>query len=112
MQKFFYVAVITLLSAACSSGTPKSESSSGVQDISSEHVVLVKFDVEGMTCEGCENAVKASVNKLEGIQEVTASHKDGESLVKFDTTLASPQSISEAITAAGYQVKGSQTSDE
>ena len=112
MRKLFYLVLIILLSISCSSGTKKSEDSPGAQSLSSEHVVLVKFDVEGMTCEGCENAVKASVNKLDGIQEVTASHKDGESVVKFDSTLVNPQLISEAIKAAGYQVTGSKQSDE
>jgi copper chaperone CopZ len=107
MQKLRCLIAIILLSASCSSANKKAEDTSGIQSISSEHLTQVRFDVKGMTCEGCENAIKASIKKLEGIQDVTASHTAGESVVKFDSTLVSPQSISEAIAAAGYVVTGS-----
>jgi len=106
MRKLFYLLAVILLSVSCSSGTKKGEATSEVQTISAEHLTLVKFDVRGMTCEGCENAIMNSIKKLEGIQEVTASHTAGESVVKFDSTLVNPQLISEAISAAGYEVTG------
>ncbi len=59
-----------------------------------------------MTCEGCENAIMTSIKKLEGIQEVSASHTAGESVVQFDSSLVSSKLISEAISAAGYVVTG------
>ena len=98
--------VITLLCASCSSGNKKSDASTDAQILSAEHLIEVKFDVKGMTCEGCENAVKSSVKKLEGIKEVTASHKAEESVVKYDSTLISSRLIAEAIESAGYEVTG------
>ena len=106
MKKLFYLLAVILLSASCSSGTKKAEATSEVQAISAEHLTLVKFDVKGMTCEGCEKAIMTSIKKLEGIQEVSASHTAGESVVKFDSTLVNSQLISEAISGAGYQVTG------
>ena len=106
MKKVIYFFAIILLSASCSSGSKKADTASEAPAISAEHLTLVKFDVEGMTCEGCENAVKTSIQKLEGIQEVSASFKAGESLVKFDSTLVNHQKISEAISSAGYKVTG------
>lgn len=106
MQKVFYLLAIILLSGSCSSGTKKPGTTSEVQTISTEHLTQVKFDVKGMTCEGCENAIMTSIKKLEGIQEVSASHTAGESVVKFDSTLVRPELISEAISGAGYEVTG------
>ncbi len=97
---------ILLLGLSCSPGTKKTDDTSGVQSISTVHLTQVKFDVKGMTCEGCENAIVASIKKLEGIQEATASYKAGESVVKFDSTIVNPRLISEAISAAGYEVTG------
>ena len=53
----------------------------------------------------CE-ALTSCIKKLEGIQEVSASHTNEESVVKFDSTLVNSQLISEAISGAGYQVTG------
>jgi copper ion binding protein len=106
MRKFFFFLAIILLGASCSSGNKKSSPSTETQILSAEHLIEVKFDVKGMTCEGCENAVKSSINKLEGIKEVTASFKAEESVVKYDSTLVSSRLITEAIESAGYEVAG------
>jgi mercuric ion transport protein len=106
MKKLIYLFAIILLSVSCTSGTKKAEATSEAQAISTEHLTQVKFDVKGMTCEGCENAIMTNIKKLEGIQEVSASHASGESVVKFDSTLINSQLISEAISGAGYEVTG------
>ena len=106
MQKLLYLFAIILLFASCSSGSKKAGDPSEAQSISSAHLTQVTFDVKGMTCEGCENAIMTSIKKLEGIQEVTASHTAGESVVMFDSTLVRPELISEAISGAGYEVTG------
>ena len=106
MRKVIYLLAIILLSVSCSTGTKKAEATSEVQAISAEHLIQVTFDVKGMTCEGCENAIMTSIKKLDGIQEVSASHTAGESVVKFDSTLVNSRLISEAISGAGYEVTG------
>ena len=106
MRKFFFLMAVLPLWLSCSSGNKKSDTSADAQILSAEHLIEVKFDVKGMTCEGCENAVTTSIKKLEGIKEATASHKAAESVVKFDSTLVSPRLISEAIEGAGYEVTG------
>ena len=40
--------------------------------------------VHGMTCGGCENAVKRAVGAMTGIADVTASHRDNQVVVTFD----------------------------
>ena len=106
MSKIIYLFAIILLGVSCSSGNKKAEATFEVQSISAEHLTQVKFEVKGMTCEGCENAIMTSIKKLEGIQEVSASHTAGESVVKFDSTLVNSQLISDAISGAGYEVTG------
>ena len=72
--------------------------------VSPEHLVEFTVAVHGMTCEGCENAVKKSVGSLEGIAEVTASHMDSVAVVSFDSTLTTLAAIEGKITEAGYTV--------
>ena len=66
-----------------------------------EHVTL---SVAGMTCGGCENAVRRSVLKLEGVEEVSASHADGVVTVRFDASKTGVPAIRRQIEAVGYRV--------
>ena len=62
----------------------------------------VTLQVTGMTCGGCENAVKRAVARLEGVSNVTASHADDQVTVEYDRTLVDRTKIAAAITTAGY----------
>ena len=66
----------------------------------------VTLNVEGMTCGGCENAIKAGVESLDGIAEVESSFEEGWTKVKYDKTLTSAEDIEGKITDTGYTVKG------
>lgn len=73
----------------------------------------ITLAVEGMTCEGCENTVKESVEKLPGIASAKASYTEMTTVVSFDSTLTKTEDISKAITDVGYEVKGLKpTADE
>ena len=61
--------------------------------------------VTGMTCGGCENAVKRAVGKLPGVTAVEASHKDERVTVKFDEGQADLEAVKAKITGLGYRVK-------
>lgn len=63
------------------------------------------FDVEGMTCGGCEVAVKRVVNELDGVVEVEASHREGRATVIYDPERATPEQIVQAIERLGYEAK-------
>jgi copper chaperone CopZ len=67
---------------------------------------IVKFEVEGMTCEGCENAINNSVKKLDGIENVKSSHTGKYTKVNIDTSLVTVSEIEQSIIDAGYQVLG------
>jgi copper ion binding protein len=62
----------------------------------------VTLQVTGMTCGGCENAVKRAVARLEGVSNVTASHADNQVTVEYDHTLVDRTKIATAIAKAGY----------
>jgi copper chaperone len=66
-----------------------------------EHLTL---NVNGMTCGGCENAVKRSVSTLAGVSAVTASAKDHRVTVDFDAAKTTRAAIEQAIEKAGYEV--------
>ena len=60
------------------------------------------FDVTGMTCGGCEVGVRRVVNKLEGIEDVEASHEEGTATVTYQADTVTPDDIIAAIEELGY----------
>lgn len=72
----------------------------------------LRLDVKGMTCEGCENAIKLSLGKVEGVYETSASHVDELVVVKYDASKAGMEAITEAITRVGYEVVGEKVQNE
>lgn len=60
--------------------------------------------IEGMTCTGCESAIKKSVKKLNGVKDVQADYKTGEGTVKFDKNKVNIDDIIQSIEKLGYKV--------
>lgn len=60
--------------------------------------------VGGMTCGGCENAIRRVLSMVEGVSAATASHKDAEVRVTFDPARTDRRRIEQAIATAGYTV--------
>ncbi|KAL7560698.1 hypothetical protein ACA910_021432 [Epithemia clementina (nom. ined.)] len=58
-------------------------------------MVQTKFNV-GMTCEGCSNAVKRILKKIEGVQSVDADLEGKTVTVEADPSV-SPESMLEAL---------------
>lgn len=82
---------------------PEAESSGFFQVSESQRVT---YEVQGMTCGGCEAHIQSAVNGLEGVISVKASHAEGTATVEFDPTRVSKSSMTEAINATGYHVRG------
>jgi len=66
----------------------------------------ITLTVTGMTCGGCENAVKRGLARLRGVSDVSASHSDSRVAVTFDPSAVSPDEIRAKIEALGYTVAG------
>ena len=67
-MKKLWIILAALILAACS-GQPKTDATEpqGAEAAIGAEWVEVVLNVEGMTCDGCENAIKAGVESLEGI---------------------------------------------
>jgi copper chaperone CopZ len=60
--------------------------------------------VTGMTCGGCENAVKRTLMKLDGVESVSASHTENRVVASYDPARVAPVTMRKAIEALGYNV--------
>ncbi len=67
--------------------------------------VTSTFEVEGMTCGGCESGVKLKVKRLEGVTRVDASYKEGTATVTYKPKEVTPEKIVAAIEELGYAAK-------
>jgi copper chaperone CopZ len=70
--------------------------------------MTLTLHVTGMTCGGCENAVKRAVGKLPGVASVEASHQEQRVTVNYDEAQTTPEAISAKINGLGYRVGGTQ----
>ena len=104
MKKLIFLLMASMFLVACNNA-PKQADESAADNLSAEWVE-VTLNVEGMTCDGCENAIKAGVETLEGIATVESSHEEGWTKVKFDKSTTSVEDIEAKITDTGYTVKG------
>lgn len=81
---------------------PKTESK--VVIVESGNITEVNFDIEGMTCQGCEEHIKNAVSELPGFIEATANHQTRKATVKFDKSKTTIEQVVAAINKTGYKV--------
>jgi len=106
MKKVMMFLLASMLLIGCNSTDKKTNEAATVEDGPGTEWVEVTLNVEGMTCEGCENSVNAGVESLDGIATVESSHEEGWTKVKYDKALTSVEDIEGKITDTGYKVKG------
>jgi copper chaperone CopZ len=63
----------------------------------------LNLHVTGMTCGGCENAVKRALGRLDGVVDVSASHVQQRVDVTYDSGKVTPEAIRHKIETIGYQ---------
>ena len=63
-----------------------------------QQLATCKRKVTGMTCGGCEGAVKVAGRRVDGVKTVTASAKSGTAEVPYDSSKTSPEAIAKAMT--------------
>jgi copper chaperone CopZ len=103
MRNLMMLMMASLLLIGCNSKQKTEEAA--VENLSAEWVE-VTLNVDGMTCTGCENAIKAGVESLEGIAVVESSFEEGWTKVKYDKSATTVKEIEGKITDTGYEVKG------
>ncbi len=69
-------------------------------------VQTATFQVEGMTCEGCENAIQKAVQKLPGVKSTKADHKAKTTVVEYNQSQTTLEELAEVIKKTGYRVVG------
>ena len=106
MKSIMMLLLASALLFGCNTATKKADTQESETESPAAEWVEISLKVEGMTCDGCENAIKAGVESLEGIETVESSHEEGWTKVKYDKTLTSAGDIEGKITDTGYAVKG------
>ncbi len=81
---------------------PKTESK--VIVVESNNIVQASLDIEGMTCQGCEEEVKNEISQLPGFIEAQVNHETGKATVKFDKSKTTLEQVVSAINKTGYKV--------
>ncbi len=61
--------------------------------------------VTGMSCGGCENAIKRVLSTLDGVSDVSASHHDNRVSLTYDPAKVDRAAIAQRIENAGYEVQ-------
>ena len=74
-------------------------------EIETADTVIAVLDVAGMTCGGCEVAVRGVLKKLDGVRRVEASHEEGKVSVDYDPAKVRPSEIEAAIEKLGYKAE-------
>ena len=62
-----------------------------------------KYDVRGMTCSACSTRVEKTVEKLEGISNVSVNLLTNTMQVEYDENKISGIDITDAVRKAGYK---------
>ncbi len=76
----------------------------GVLVVDKSNIEKIKFNIEGMTCSGCESHINHAVHELDGIVNVQSSYKEGTSEIEYDKSKISVEDIKSAINKTGYKV--------
>ena len=109
MKKYYHAIIIALLITACNTQVKEADNKEMVSEqemvSNPEDMLFIQYEVHGMTCEGCEKAINSSIKNIEGIAEVSSSHVDSVTKVKFDKTKTSIDEIQAAIENTGYSVE-------
>lgn len=70
--------------------------------IMSEQMTRRNFPVKGMGCAACVARVEGAIKKVDGVQDCTVSLAANSARVDFNPCICTPESIRDAVQAAGY----------
>ena len=110
MKKILLVLAAAALLIGCNSNSNTSDEATNETSSMAAEWVEVVLNVDGMTCDGCENAIKSGVASLDGIESVESDFEEGWTKVKYDKNITSVDDIEGKIADTGYVVEGEKTS--
>jgi|Deesub1362A_J573_1020465.scaffolds.fasta_scaffold00040_172 copper chaperone CopZ len=82
------LAIIPYVTATISEGTDVSANVNSASELRE-----LRLKVDGMTCESCAEAIRASLLQTEGVMEAEVSYAKGVAVVIYNPSLVSPQEI-------------------
>lgn len=98
------IAIVLMLSSAASSQATAQKT----QQVSTRTCTLT---VSGMTCAGCEAAVRMAARSVDGVSAVKVSYAKGIAEITFDPRKTTPVAIARAITErSGFKAEQAPTS--
>lgn len=62
-----------------------------------------EIKVEGMTCEGCVNKVKTSLEKIEGVKSAEVSLAKSVAVVTYDDAKTNETALKSAVNSTGFK---------
>ena len=99
------LAVIILVSVIAAFGLVPCCGIGGSANAETAKSASTTLHIEGMTCGGCETAVKVVLKKTPGVISSTVSYEEKRAVVTYDPAKTTPAKIAEAIaTALSYKV--------
>jgi copper chaperone CopZ len=96
MVRLLLIALLTLPVAACEAGGGASEAAA---------TRTVTVDVEGMTCNACEEAIKKAVTRVPGVKSCKASHTGKVAVIEIANDQLSDDVLVSTIVGLGYEAK-------
>lgn len=97
-------ALLAILGATAASAMGKRPGAASAPATEMASLKACELKVDGMTCGGCERAVKAVLSKEEGFADAEVSYKKGNALIHYDPAKTTPEKLAEVVTKkAGYK---------
>lgn len=66
-------------------------------------IVTQRINMQGMTCDSCEELINTTASKIDGVVSVSSSSPAQEAIVEYDTAKTDIESIMKAIAKTGYK---------
>jgi len=72
--------------------------------VDKSNIQTVQLNISRMDCEGCTAHINSELSKVNGVIEVNTSYKNANTIVKFDNSKISVDSIANTVNTIGYKV--------
>ena len=98
--------VLLLVAAIALGGIAPAMATRATQAKPAEATKVCTLKVTGMTCSGCEAAVKLAAKQIDGVKDAKASYAKGTAEVTYDPAKTRPDAIAKAIAQkTGYKTE-------
>ena len=111
MKNLTSIIILVILALMACNSTSKEQKEEVVieESVSTGEQSTVQLHIEGMTCAGCENTIKAGLESIPGVVEVKASHVDSNAIVVYDASQVTVEDMGKVVEKKGYKyIKASQ----